>query len=76
MDDSDCCSLPAKRFPFSVRPFHQLASSKLKEYIMEMEIEEVVFDSLEGCNEMFEEMTTMACCGTQGGSMCGCGPSM
>lgn len=41
-----------------------------------MEIEEVVFESLEGCNETFEEMTTMTCCGTQGGDQCGCGPMM
>jgi hypothetical protein len=39
-----------------------------------MEIEEVVFESLEGCSEAFEEMTAMSCCGSQGGGKCGCGP--
>lgn len=39
-----------------------------------MEIKEIVFESLEGCNEAFDEMTICACCGTQGGRMCGCGP--
>lgn len=39
-----------------------------------MEIEEVVFESLEGCNAAFEKMTIGSCCGTQGGMMCGCGP--
>jgi len=68
--------LPVKRPPLFCPAISSTRIIKLKEYIMEMEIEEVVFDSLEGCNEMFEEMTTMACCGTQGGSMCGCGPSM
>lgn len=41
-----------------------------------MEIEEIVFESLEGCNEAFDEMTLCACCGTQGGRMCGCGPKV
>jgi hypothetical protein len=41
-----------------------------------MEIEEIVFESLEGCDEAFEKMTTMTCCGTQGGSICGCGPEL
>jgi hypothetical protein len=39
-----------------------------------MEIKEVEFESLEGCNEAFEEMAACVCCGTQGGRMCGCGP--
>lgn len=30
----------------------------------EMEIEEVVFESLEGCNEAFEKLTMAACCST------------
>lgn len=41
-----------------------------------VQIEEVVFEPLEGCNEMFKEMTAMVCCGTQGGHMCRCGPMM
>lgn len=41
-----------------------------------IEIEEVVFESLEGCNEAFEKMTMAACCSTQGGMMCDCGPQM
>lgn len=40
-----------------------------------MEIREVVFESLEGCDEAFEKMTQGSCCGTQGGGMCGCGPA-
>jgi len=43
---------------------------------IEIEIEEVVFESLEGCNEAFEKMTMAACCSTEGGPMCGCGPQM
>lgn len=39
-----------------------------------MQIEEIVFESLEGCNEAFEELTACVCCGNQGGNMCGCGP--
>ncbi|MFA7618882.1 MAG: hypothetical protein WC012_07525 [Thiohalomonadaceae bacterium] len=39
-----------------------------------MEIKEIEFESLEGCNEAFDIMTKCACCGTQGGRMCGCGP--
>lgn len=39
-----------------------------------MQIEEIIFESLEGCNEAFEILTSGACCGTQGGPMCGCGP--
>lgn len=42
----------------------------------EMEIEEVVLESLEGCNEAFEKLTMAACCSTQGGPMCGCGHKM
>jgi len=38
-----------------------------------MEIKEISFETLEGCNEAFEAMTAMACCGTQGGMMCKCG---
>jgi len=38
-----------------------------------MEIKEVVFESLEGCDEAFEEMTVGACCSTQGGPVCSCG---
>ena len=41
-----------------------------------MEIEEVVFESLEGCNKAFEKMTLAACCGPQGGSACNCGETM
>ena len=52
----------------------------VKESFMEtkdaIEIEEVVFESLEGCNEAFEKMTMAACCSTEGGPMCGCGPQM
>lgn len=41
-----------------------------------MEIQEIVFETLEGCNEAFQEMTTTTCCGSQGGDICGCGPGM
>lgn len=39
-----------------------------------MQIEEIVFEALEDCNEACEELTACVCCGTQGGNMCGCGP--
>lgn len=39
-----------------------------------MEIKEIEFDALEDCAEAFDKMTRCACCGTQGGMMCGCGP--
>lgn len=39
-----------------------------------MQIEEIVFETLEGCNEAFKELTICECCGTQGGMKCGCGP--
>jgi hypothetical protein len=39
-----------------------------------MEIKEIEFEVLEDCKEAFEELTACACCGTQGGKMCGCGP--
>lgn len=35
---------------------------------------EIVFEPLEGCNDAFERMMVCACCGTQGGRICGCGP--
>ena len=49
----------------------QKSAEKVKQA---MEIEEVEFESLEGCNEAFKKMTMGGCCGTQGGMMCGCGP--
>lgn len=39
-----------------------------------MVIEEIVFEALEDCDEAFETLTACACCGTQGGMMCRCGP--
>jgi hypothetical protein len=41
---------------------------------IQMEIKEIDFETLEGCDEAFEALTACACCGTQGGMMCNCGP--
>lgn len=39
-----------------------------------MEIKEILFETLEDCDEAFEALAACACCGNQGGMMCGCGP--